>query len=102
MLPSTKLRLGAPSQRRAPPPSPDKENPPPRKRPAPVDLSAFAFDRTRRPRAEAASPPPRRPFQQFERGMPPASPVARRRQPPFAQFRYSLSPGNEDSQSQGM
>ena len=53
MLPSTKLRLGAPSQRRAPPPSPDKENPPPRKRPAPVDLSAFAFDRTRRPRAES-------------------------------------------------
>jgi len=98
MLPSTKLRLGAPSQRRAPPPpSPDKENPPPRKRPAPVDLSAFAFDRTRRPRAE--SPPPRRPFQQFERGMPPASPVARRRQQPFAQFRYSLSPGAEDSQT---
>ena len=99
MLPSTKLRLGAPSQRRAPPPSPDKENPPPRKRPAPVDLSAFAFDRTRRPRAAEASPPPRRPFQQFERGMPPASPVARR-QPSFAQFRYSLS-GNEDSQSPG-
>ena len=100
MLPSTKLRLGAPSQRRAPPPSPDKENPPPRKRPAPVDLSAFAFDRTRRPRADKpASPPPRRPFQQFERGMPPASPVARRRQPPFAQFRYSL--GEEDSQSPG-
>ena len=100
MLPSTKLRLGAPSQRRAPPPSPDKENPPPRKRPAPVDLSAFAFDRTRRPRADKpASPPPRRPFQQFERGMPPASPVARR-QPSFAQFRYSLS-GNEDSQSPG-
>jgi hypothetical protein len=57
MLPSTKLRLGAPSQRRAPPPpSPDKENPP-RKRPAPVDLSAFAFDRTRRPRAAAAALP---------------------------------------------
>ena len=93
MLPSTKLRLGAPSQRRAPPPSPDKENPP-RKRPAPVDLSAFAFDRKRA--AKPASPPPRRPFQQFERGMPPASPVARR-QPSFAQFRYSLS-GNEDSQ----
>ena len=93
MLPSTKLRLGAPSQRRAPPPSPDKENPL-RKRPAPVDLSAFAFDRKRA--AKPASPPPRRPFQQFERGMPPASPVARR-QPSFAQFRYSLS-GNEDSQ----
>ena len=99
MLPSTKLRLGAPSQRRAPPPSPDKENPPPRKRPAPVDLSAFAYDRTRRPRAEATSPPPRRPFQQFERGMPPASPVARRRQQPFSRFRYSL--GEEDSQSPG-
>ena len=99
MLPSTKLRLGAPSQRRAPPPSPDKENPPPRKRPAPVDLSAFAFDRNRRPRAAEASPPPRRPFQQFERGMPPASPVARR-PTTFAQFRYSLS-GNEDSQSPG-
>ena len=97
MLPSTKLRLGAPSQRRAPPPSPDKENPPPKKRPAPVDLSAFAFDRKRA--APPASPPRRRPFQQFERGMPPASPVARR-QPSFAQFRYSLS-GNEDSQSPG-
>ena len=57
MLPSTKLRLGAPSQRRAPPPSPDKENPPPKKRPAPVDLSAFAFDRKRA--APPASPPPR-------------------------------------------
>jgi hypothetical protein len=32
--------------------------------------------------------------------MPPASPVAR--QQPFAQFRYSLSPGADDSQSQGM
>ena len=64
-----------------------------------MDLSAFAFDRTRRPRADKpASLPPRRPFQQFERGMPPASPVARRRQQPFQQFRYSLSPGNEDSQ----
>jgi len=100
VLQGTKLRLGAPSLRRVPP-STDKENPPPRKRAAPVDFSAFAFDRTRRPRAAApASPPRRAPFAQFERGMPPASPVAR--QQPFAQFRYSLSPGADDSQSQGM
>ena len=45
--------------------------------------------------------PRRAPFAQFERGMPPASPVAR--QQPFAQFRYSLSPGaGDDSQPQGM